>query len=250
MYVDVHCHIEREAFDADRESVIEKARKAGVTKIIVSGTDQNSNRQVMELTAKHPDILRCSLGIYPSHAVGIEEPTINVDDELKFITENKDKIAGLGECGLDFTYERKEEQKKVFAKVIETCEKTGLPIIVHTRKAEQECIEMLEKSKLKKVILHCFMGRKNLVKKAAALGYSFSVPPIIIRNQQFQQLVEIVGISQLLTETDAPWLSGTPGARNEPVEVIRTVEEIARIKGFAVEETKQTIFLNYQRMFE
>jgi len=108
---------------------------------------------------------------------------------------------------------------------------------------------MLEKSGIKKVMLHMFEGRKHIIKKAADLGYYFSVPAILHKNQHFQMLVELVNINQLLTETDAPWMSPVPGVPNEPANVAGTVEEIARIKKMDVKEVEDNIFMNYQRLF-
>ena len=109
---------------------------------------------------------------------------------------------------------------------------------------------MLESSKLKKVILHSFGGRKTLMKRAADNGWSFSVPAVITRLQHFETLVSLVNINQLLTETDAPWLSPVKLQRNEPMNVLESIKQIAKIKKFNVEETADSVFLNYQRMFE
>ena len=120
---------------------------------------------------------------------------------------------------------------------------------MYSNEAEVEVVEMLESSKVKDIILHCFCGRKHLVKRAADSGWNFSIPPIIVRLQQFQIMAEIVNISQLLTETDAPYLSPYPGKRNEPAYVIETIKKISEIKKMTEEETANNIFMNYQRIF-
>ena len=112
-----------------------------------------------------------------------------------------------------------------------------------------EVVEMLESSKLKNIILHCFCGRKHLVKRAAENGWNFSIPPIIVRLEQFQIMAELVNISQLLTETDSPYLSPYPGKRNEPAFVAETIKKIAEIKKFEAEEVANNIFMNYQNIF-
>jgi TatD DNase family protein len=261
--VDIHAHLDHERFKKDLNEVIERARKAGVKRIITSGVNSVTNRMVLKIAEKYPDIVKVSFGLYPLDALAkeLEEgeasgfprdiQPINVDEELEWIKENKDKCEAIGECGMDFNWGREhaDEQKKVFQKVIETVEKIDKPIIVHTRKAELECIEMLESSNIKKVVLHCCMARKHLIKKAADNGWYFSVPPIITRLQHFQIMADIVNISQLLTETDAPYLSPFPGERNEPAFVIETIKKIAEIKNMMKEEVANIIWMNYNHLF-
>jgi len=171
---------------------------------------------------------------------------------LDFIAKNKNKIIGVGEVGLDFKFlkEYEKKQRENFQKVIETVEKIKKPIIVHSRNAEKECIEMLESSKIKKVVMHCFSGNKKLIRKGADLGFNFSVPSIIARLQHFQMLVEMVNINQLLTETDAPWLSPEFGRFSQPADVLGTIKKISEIKKFTQEEVANNVFLNYKRVFE
>ena len=123
------------------------------------------------------------------------------------------------------------------------------PIVIHSRKAEADVISMLESSSLKKVILHCFEGRKHLIEKAIDKGYSFSIPCNIIKLQHFQAVVERAPMQQLLTETDSPWLGPVAGESNEPFNVLGTVQKISEIKKITAEECGNLIFMNYQRMF-
>jgi TatD DNase family protein len=261
--VDIHAHLDHERFKKDLDEVIERARKAGVKRVITSGVNSVTNRMVLKIAEKYPDIVKVSFGLYPLDALAkeLEEgeasgfprdiQPINVDEELQWIMENKDKCVAVGECGMDFNWGREhiDEQKKVFGKVIELVEKIDKPIIVHTRKAELECIEMLESSNIKKIVLHCCMARKHLIKRAADNGWYMSIPPIITRLQHFQTMVDIVNISQLLTETDAPYLSPFPGERNEPAFVIETIKKIAEIKNVMPEEAANIIWINYNHLF-
>ncbi|MBD3361250.1 hypothetical protein GF358_00500 [Candidatus Woesearchaeota archaeon] len=260
--VDIHCHLNHDRFKDDLDEVVENAKKAGVKVIITSGVNVPTNREVLKLAEKY-DIVKCTLGIYPIDALNIQidaldevgltrqaEP-FDVDKELEFIRKNKSKIVGIGECGMDFKYlkDHEKQQRTNFQKVIDTAEKIKKPIIVHTRSAELACVEMLESSNLKKVILHSFGGRKSVIKRAADLGYSFSIPPVIKRLQHFETVTSLVNINKLLTETDAPWLSPVKLQRNEPANVVWSIKKIAEIKKFNEQETADSIFLNYQRMF-
>ena len=260
--VDVHAHLDHDMFKDDVDQVVERAKQAGVKHILTAGVNSVTNRNILEIAKKY-DIVHPTFGLYPIDALAKEleagESTgfardikaFDIDKEIEWIIKNKDKCAAIGEVGLDFNWGREHEkkQRENFQKIIDMAEKIKKPIIVHTRKAELECIEMLESSKIKNIVLHCFCGRKHLVKRAADHGWSFSIPPIIVRLQQFQIMADIVNISQLFTETDCPYLSPYPGQRNEPANVLESIKKIAEIKKFNVEETADSIFLNYQRMF-
>ncbi|MBR9691363.1 TatD family hydrolase [Candidatus Woesearchaeota archaeon] len=258
--VDVHAHLDHERFKNDLDEVIERAKQAGVKAIITSGVNSATNRLILKIAEKY-DIVKASFGLYPIDALAKElELTsgfvrdikeIDVDSELEWIKENKDKCIAIGECGLDYHWitGKEKEQQMIFQKVIDTVEKINKPIIVHSRKAELDAVEMLESSKLKKIVMHCFSAKKSLIKRAADNGWSFSVPPIITRLQHFQTLVEIVNINQLLTETDAPYLSPFPGERNESAFVAETIKKIAEIKRMTEEDVAGNIYMNYTNVF-
>ncbi len=259
MLVDVHAHLQFDQFEKNLDEVIKRAKEARVVAILCSGVDHESNVKALELSKKY-DIIKASLGIYPLDAVGLghyddvprENRILNVDTEIEFITKNKEKIIAIGEIGLDKSPEgdcKFEEQKKVFWRCIELAEKIKKPIVVHTRKAEKECLEILESSKLKRVDLHCFTGNMKLIKKAEDLGYYFSIPAIITRLKHFQELVDRVSMSNLLTETDAPYLSPFKGENSEPAYVKETIKIISKIKKITEEETEKIIFSNYQKIF-
>ncbi len=263
MLVDDHCHLTHELYKKELDAVLERAKKAGVKAIICSGVNVPTNRECLALAKKYAPLVRCSLGIYPTDAVGAGadeaglarqiEP-FDVDKELKFIAGKKDEIAAIGECGLDYHWvtdpEMHKKMKINFEKVLAVAEKIKKPVVVHTRKAEADCLDMLESSNVKKVVLHCFMGRKHLVKRAADLGYTFSIPAIIAKLKHFQMVAEIANINQILTETDGPWLSPVPGRHSEPADVALAVKYIAQVKDFTEEEVANNIFMNYQRVYE
>jgi len=255
--VDDHCHLTHEAYK-DIDDVLERAKKAGVKAIVCSGINVPTNREVLELAKKY-DIVKASLGIYPIDALGlgtdeggltVQKGAINVDEELEFIKSQKDNIVSVGECGLDYHWikDKQKEMKENFEKVIKLCEDIKKPLVVHSRNAEQDCIDMLESSNAK-VVLHSFGGRKSLVKKAADLGYNFSIPSIIERLDHFKMIAEIVNINQILSETDGPWLSPEVGRSSSPEDVLYVVKNVAKVKGFTEEEVANNIWLNYQRVY-
>ncbi|MBU0615569.1 MAG: TatD family hydrolase [Nanoarchaeota archaeon] len=258
MYIDIHCHLDHPEFKDRLEKVIQDAKKAGVKLILTNGINPETNRITLELAKKY-DIVKPALGIYPINQLKkeIEEgnyplkPNVfDVDEEIKYIEKNKDKILAIGECGLDgLDAGSMEDQKKVFQKLINLAEKIKRPLIVHSRKAEADVIEVLEHSKAK-VLLHCFSGKKSLIKKAAELGYSFSIPTNVVRAQNFQDLIKMVDINQLFAETDSPYLSPFKDKRNEPAFIVESYKKIAEIKGMTLEDTKNNIWMNYQKLFQ
>ena len=259
MLIDVHAHLDNFKFKDDLGIAIERAKKAGVKAIITNGTNPETNRLSLKIAEKY-DIVKASLGIYPLYAIDLnlreaaypmeKMKPIDVDNELRFIESKKNEIIAIGEVGLDYSIKGKEkEQKETLNKIIELAEKIKKPVIVHSRKAESDVIDVLESSSCKKVILHCFCGKQDIVKKAAGLGYYFSIPTNIVRAQNFQLLVKEVDINQLFCETDAPYLSPFQGKRNEPAFVIESYKKIAEIKGISMEEAKKKISANYRKLF-
>jgi len=259
--VDVHAHLDVPQFEEDLDKVIERARKAGVNVIVAQGSNHESNLAVLEIARKYPDLVKASLGMYPIDCTNVpikaelsgkykRETKVDVDETLRFIEKMRYQIFAIGEVGIDMKYsDDLKTQQENFQKVIDLAKLIKKPMSVHTRQAEQEVVEQLISSGYKKVCLHSFMGRKSVIKMAADAGFYFSIPPIIVRNEQFQQLVELVNINQLLTETDSPFLGPQANQRNEPVNVLESVKKIAEIKKFDVEETANAIFSNYQRLF-
>ncbi|MBT7102504.1 TatD family hydrolase [archaeon] len=197
---------------------------------------------------------------------GIE--AYDVDDELKWIEEHADDCVAIGEIGLDFkvventTDEMKVAQEEVFRKVLKLAKKIDKPVVIHSRGAELRCFEILEEMGFAApkgvppaqkasadadkvgIVIHCFCGKKSLIKRGVENGWFFSVAPAIKRWQNFQMMVEIVPIEQLLTETDSPFLSPVVGERNESANVAVTIGEIARIKGISEKEVADKIWEN------
>jgi TatD DNase family protein len=253
MLVDVHAHPDFDDYKEDLDSFMLEQKRSGVAAIIANGVNSESNRKVLDLAKKY-DIIRPALGIYPVWTVDLSRD--DFDRELGFIS--KQDIAAIGEVGLDYFKgddnphgdTHKTRMKECFQGFIELAERKKLPIIVHTRRAELDVVEMLESSRLKKVVMHCFMGRRNLVKKIIDNGWSLSIPCIVGKLQQLQENVALAPMTQLFTETDAPYLSPYPETRrNEPRFVIETIKKIAEIKKLDPEEVSMMIYQNYQKMF-
>ncbi len=250
MFVDVHSHLYFKDFDKDRDDVIKRAEVAGVVTIINAGVDHASNLAALSLAEKYP-VVKATLGIYPTEVAKMSDKAL--DDEIAFIRKQKNNIIGVGEVGLDFkeTTDEEGKQKQIagFKKILTSLEDLDMPFIIHSRKAERECIDILEELKIKKVNFHCFCGKFKLVKRIEENGWTASLPANIDKSQQFQGVAELLSIGNILTETDAPYLTPRGELRSEPSFIPETIKTIATIKKMDVSEVQKNIFLNYQRLF-
>ncbi len=250
--VDVHAHLDFPDFKDDLQELLSSLKKKGFSAIINNGTNPLTNRSTLELAKKYP-IIKPSFGYYPVNVA--EDGLEAVDEEIAWIKSHKP--FAIGEVGLDYFVGddnprgdlHKEVQKEAFKKFILLAKELDIPIIIHSRKAEADVISLLEENNAKKVVLHCFMGKRKLILKAANLGYYFSLPVILIRNEQFQWLAANVPLRQLLTETDSPYLGPVKGERNDPSNIILTINKLASIQNMTPEDVANQLFMNYQRLF-
>ena len=272
LLVDVHTHLDHSLLINKIDEIIHRAKNAGLSHVITNGINPETNRICLELSRKY-GIVECGMGVYPRDALKKEVETgeaqlkvvncervrneahshsteFDIDEEISFIKENKESIVAVSEVGLDFVHGENRHQIEDFEKMIKLAEELKKPIVVHSRKAEQKCDEMLESSKNKKIVMHCFSGKKSLVKRIADNGWFLTVPAIVVRSQQFQDIAKNVPISQLFCETDSPYLSPYKEQSNEPAFVIESYSKIAEIKNMDVNEVMNNIYMNWQRVFE
>ena len=245
MFIDVHCHLE---MLSDIEKVIGNARKKKVGIIVTQGTNKDSNRKALEFGEKYKEV-RCALGLYPIDALAMKEKEI--DAEISFIRKNKDKIAAIGEVGLDLKEDvvQFDKQQRVFQQMIELAIEMDKPIIVHSRKAELQCIIQLGQAKAQKVIMHCFSGKLSLVKRIVGNGWYLSIPTSVKNSEHFQKIIAQVGIENLLCETDSPYLHPDKLFPNEPANVLVSYEMIAKIKKLKLGDVEKQIGGNYNKLF-
>lgn len=232
----------------DIDNCVKNAHDNGVDIILTQGTDVKTNREALKLAEKYNEVKAC-LGIYPIDALKMSDKEI--DKEIDFIRKNKDKLAGIGEVGIDFKEdsENHERQKETFRKFVELSIELDKPIIIHSRKAELECIEILENMKARKVIMHCFCGKRKLVERILKNNWYLTIPTSVKNGEQFQDNARNVLIKQLFCETDSPFLHPDKKENNEPSNVFVSYEKIAEIKGMKISEVKDKIFENYLNLF-
>lgn len=246
VFIDVHSHLD---ICRDVDKIIQNARKLNVRVILACGVNSKTNRGVLKLSKKYPEIKAC-LGIYPVDALKISDKKIN--SEIEFIRKNKSKIVAISEVGLDLkqiSEKTLERQKKNLLKFIKLSQELDVPLIVHSRKAEQQTIEILESANYKKIIMHCFSGKLKLVKRIIANEWFFGIPACVKYSEHFQKIIELVPITHLFCETDSPFLHPDKLQNNEPANVIESYKAIARIKGLKLTQVEKQIEKNYMELF-
>ncbi|MBI2657176.1 TatD family hydrolase [Candidatus Woesearchaeota archaeon] len=258
LLIDVHSHLDHPLLISKIDEIVHRARDAGLKHIITNGINPETNRICLELSKKY-DIVKCGMGIYPRDALKKEAETgeaqlkvgdFDIDEEISFIKENKENIAAVSEVGLDFVNGESRQQIEDFEKMIKLAEELKKPVVIHSRKAELKCIEMLESSANKKIVMHCFSGKKSLVKRIAGNGWFLTVPTTVVRGFQFQDIAKNVPITQLFCETDSPYLDPYKEQVNEPAFVVESYKKIAEIKGMDINEVINNIYMNWQKVFE
>ncbi len=257
MLIDVHSHLDHPLIYGRVDEIIHNAKNAGVAHIITNGIDPATNRITLALAQKY-EMVKAGLGVYPRTILRKEiaegytniTPEFDIDAEIAFIKKNNDTIIAISEVGLDFVDGDDKSQRDDFQKMIALAHELNKPIVVHSRKAEAACIEMLEASALKKIVMHCFCGKKSLVKRIRDNGWYCSIPTAVVRAQQFGMIIAELPLSQLFCETDSPFLGPYKERYNEPAFIIESYKKIAEIKQMELTEVIRNIYLNWQRVFE
>ncbi len=259
MYIDIHAHLDKGFYsDLDVEAIIRRATKVGVGIIVANGTHKNANRDVLDLAKKYPQI-KVAVGIYPYEALlddmdagyyTKEDVVFDINEELDFIRSHKKQIVALGEVGLDLKTKRHgRKQFEIFEKIIQLSLELDKPLIVHSRKAEEKVVDMLEAKTVKKVVMHCFNGKKKLWSRIKKNGWSCSIPTNCVRSEHFKQLIDFMPLTQLFCETDSPFLSPFKDKQNEPAFVVESYRVIASVKGLELGEVENTIWQNWLHLF-
>ncbi|MDA8327007.1 MAG: YchF/TatD family DNA exonuclease [Nitrospiraceae bacterium] len=250
--VDTHCHLEDARFDADRDEVIKRAQAScpGVGHMITVGTDIASSEAALRIAHAYPFIY-AAVGVHPHEAKGFDE---NVFKRLLALAEDEKTVA-IGETGLDYHYMHspREAQVHAFRMQVEIARQTGLPVIVHSREADDETLEILGQSGRVKGVLHCFSGDAEMAGAAMAMGFYISIAgPVTFRKAEaIRRVAAEVPDDYLLIETDAPYLAPGPlrGQRNEPAYLAETAKAIAAIRGISPEDLARITSLNASRLF-
>lgn len=245
MFIDTHCHLE--FIEKDASALVANAKKAGVEIIVANGVNLESNKKVLALAKKFP-VVKAALGLYPTEVVDLSSK--NLEELFSFIRDHEKNLIALGEVGMDYKeLEDREKQEKIFVRVLNLAKELDVPVIVHSRKAEERCIELIEQSGHMKVIMHCFSGKKKLVSRITQNGWTLTVPTSVVRSEQFQYIARETPLTQLLCETDSPYLSPDKTFPNEPANVVASYEAIARLRGISLRDVEKQLEKNFLVLF-
>lgn len=256
MLVDSHCHLDFPDFAEEGiDKIVQRANERGVGYMQTICTHISKFDQIKSIAEKFPNVF-CSVGVHPHHSNEASEDTTTA--EIVKLSQHP-KCIGIGEAGLDYFYDFSppEKQKQVFRQHIEACLATGLPLIVHSRDAEDDTIDVIEETRAGtpiKVLLHCFSSSRSMAMRALELGYYFSFSGIVTfpKSLDIQQSAKDIPLDRILVETDAPYLAPPPyrGKRNEPAYVLHIAEKIAELKGITPPEVARATTDNFFRIFD
>lgn len=256
--IDSHCHIDGEQFDADRDEVVQRAKDAGVKAMLNVGTgDPHSDdfRRAVETAQKYENVF-ASVGVHP-HDAKLYDDT--AEDHLIELVNSSKKVIAWGEIGLDFYYDHspRDVQISVFRRQMKKAKELGLPIIIHSRDANDETVEILTQEcsgcDFPGGIMHCFGGTPEMAESLLQLGFliSFAGNVTFKKADNLRDAARVVPLDRLLVETDCPFLTPVPlrGKRNEPSFVVHTAQFLAAFYGIAVENLAEQTTQNFLGFF-
>ena len=255
---DNHSHLDDEKFDEDREELIEKIKNSNVKMLISAGYSLEGSTKAVELSKKY-DFIYATCGISPNDIPQTEEELWKTLEKIEKLAKENPKVRAIGEIGLDYYWEkdekRRELQKKAFIEQIKLANKLELPIVIHTREAVMDTLDILKKNSVnKKGIFHCCPLNRELVKEGLKLGFyiSFAGPVTFKNSKNADEIISMVPDDKILIETDSPYLSPEPfrGKRNDPRNVEYVAKKIADVKGLDLEKVAEITYNNAKKVFE
>lgn len=248
MFIDTHCHLSKEDYD-DIDRVVEEDKKAKVDKIVVSGCSKETIEETLLLKDKY-DIVYVTIGYHPEYANSI---TLKDLDYLKNLLSEK-KIVGIGEIGLDYHYGKDniDKQKWLFEKQLEMAEYFNLPVVIHSRDATKDTIDILRKYKVKGII-HCFSGSLETANIYIKMGFLLGIGGVLtFKNSKLKDVVKEISLDSIVLETDSPYLTPVPfrGRQNSSKYLYYIAEFIANIKNIDVKEVSEITSRNACDLFD
>jgi TatD DNase family protein len=253
MLVDSHCHLDFPDFADDLDAIIARAEAAGIGRIVTISTRVRRLPALLAIAERFPNVY-CSVGTHPHHAD--EEDGIPAE-ELVELTKHP-KVVALGEAGLDNFYEHgsRDAQARGFRAHVAAARLSGLPLVIHTRDADDDCGRILEEEMAKgpfRAVLHCYTGGRELAMKAIALGLSISFTGILTfkKSQALRDLAADLPADRIMVETDAPYLAPGKfrGKRNEPSYVVETAKALAEAREVSLDDLARQTTENFFRLF-
>lgn len=252
--VDSHCHLHFELLAAEIEQVVHRAREAGVVCMLTVCTKMQDLQPILDLTERFPDIYG-SFGLHPNY---LDNQSLLSTEEIAHIVHTHDKIVGIGETGLDyFKSQNNEMQVLSFARHIEAAYLTNTPLIIHSREAQQQTLDVIEGAARNNIeckkLIHCFTYDSSYARKALDLGAYISIAGIVTfkNSAALQDAVRYIPLERLLIETDSPYLAPEPhrGKPNQPAHVVHVCNKIAEIKNISPHSVATQTSANFFALF-
>lgn len=252
MIYETHTHFDDKAFDDDRDEAIKRAIAAGVGRIVNVGATMEGCRAGIELAHSYPEIL-AAVGVHPEDTADLTEK--DMDTLERYATD--DDVVAIGEIGLDYYWDEpaRDIQKEWFIRQIALARKARLPVIVHSREAAKDTIDILKAEKASEVggIIHCFSYSIETAKKCLDMGFYIGVGGVVtFKNaKKLKEVVREVPLERIMTETDSPYMAPVPnrGKRNSSEYLPFIIQEIARIKGISEKEVEEVTCANAMALF-
>jgi TatD DNase family protein len=253
MLVDSHCHLDFPDFGDDLEGIVERAREKNIGRMVTISTRVRRLDGLLAITERFADVF-CSVGTHPHHAH--EELDISTADLVAH--SRHPKVVAIGEAGLDYHYDNspREAQERGLRAHIAAARETGLPLVIHSREADDDMARILEEETGKgafPAVLHCFTGGQDLAMRGVALGHYVSFTGILTfkNSQALRDIAAALPADRILVETDAPYLAPNPyrGKRNEPSYVTETAKVLAQTRGASTDEIARQTTENFFRLF-
>jgi TatD DNase family protein len=256
--IDSHCHLAGEEFVEDLPAVVARARAAGVVRalVIIGAEDRTERARAAQVTAAWDDV-RFSIGVHPHQAGQFDTDPAEAARTTRAAIDAEPMARAVGEIGLDYHYDfsPREVQRAVFREQLQVARERKLPVVIHTREAEDDTFQILSAERAGEIggVFHCFTGDREMAKRALDAGFHLSLAGIVTfpRALELKEVARLVPLDRLLVETDSPFLAPVPhrGTRNEPAHVVRVAEVVAELRGTSVEEIDDATSKNFARLF-
>jgi TatD DNase family protein len=256
--IDSHCHIAGPEFAGDLTDVIARAQAAGLAQVfvILAADDDPELAQASRVASLWPDV-RFAIGVHPHSAGKFESDPAGAARSVDAAIAAQALTRAIGEIGLDYHYDfaPREAQRAVFREQIRLARQRRLPIVIHTREAEEDTFQILADEQATDVggVFHCFTGDRDMARRALDIGFHLSLAGIVTfpRALELKEVARMVPLDRLLIETDSPFLAPVPfrGTRNEPAHVVRVADTIAELRGMDAARVAAAALENFQRLF-
>ncbi len=246
--IDVHCHLEQKDYNPDRDEVIKRCKKK-MDAVVTSCAHPRDFDLTLSLKKQHPNFIYICIGLHPEYIKELKPK--DKQQLIQKIKDNQKDISAVGEIGLDYFWtkeqEFREKQKQMFKEFIALAKELEKPIVIHSRDAHEDTLDILEETEAKQVLLHLW-GANQLVPRIIKNNYNISFGPILLRSKKHKKICRDMPLDKIMLETDAPWF-GENRQRNEPTSVEKVIARIAQIKNLDAEEVDKATTQNAKKFF-